>query len=270
MDPGCCAHIPLAKDFSAYYTAGWRLFHDPANLYTPGALNDGEYRILPQPETFKYAPSFLVFIIPYLALSYQSALTLFDITQFALLIPLALMIYRLLENKHLAVISTVLVIALLLPFPIPNWGASASYYWQWAEGQSKVLDIFLIVLAFYLGKIKRPYISGVFFGLSFFDPRFAIISIPLFLVYNKEKVRASTFAATASVAVSNLPLLYPGTGSGFIQMISSGGLETPLYPYAYIPLLTVLALSVANWKEISRAFAQLSKSRSSQAGLEKV
>ena len=267
IDAGCCAQVPLAKDFSAYYTAGWRLFHDPSNVYVRGSLNDGQSPILPKPESFKYAPSFLLFIIPYLALDYQSALTLFDIVQFALLIPLALMIYRLLEEKHLAVISTVLVVALLLPFPIANWGASASYYWQWAEGQSKVLDIFLIVLACYLGKNNKPILSGIFFGLSFFDPRFSILSIPLFLSYNREKLGLSSLTAVASLAVSNLPLLYPGIGTGFIQMILGGGLETPLYPYAYIPLMTILALSIANWKEISRTFAKLFGRRSKEEGL---
>ncbi len=257
IDPGCCAHVPLAKDFSAFYTAAWRLLHDPSNIYTRGSLNNGEYLISPQPESFKYLPSFLIFVIPYLFFSYLNALVLFDITQFVLLIPIAFLIYRLLENKRLAAVAIVSIIALLLPFPLPGWGASASYYWQWAECQSKVLNTFLILLSFYLGKRKRPYLSGIVFGLSFFDPRFALVSIPLFITYNKTMLRASSKATILSFGVSNLPLLYPGTGSAFIQMVLNAGLATPVYPYAYIPLLTILAISIVNWKEIAQVFSRL-------------
>lgn len=267
IDPGCCAHTALAKDFSAYYIAGWRLFHDTSKVYTPGALYDGGYPIFPQPESFKYLPSFLIFITPYLTLNYQNALILFDVTQFALLIPLAFLIYKLLENKGLAIVAIVSVIALLLPFPISNWGVSASYYWQWAEGQSKVLNTFLILLAFYLGKSKRPYLSGLFFGLSFFDPRFALMSIPLFIMYNRGKLRATGIATIASFAASNLSLLYPGTGSGFVQMVLNEGLATPVFPYAFIPLLTILAITIVNWKEIALTFATLFKLNPGKAEL---
>ncbi len=264
IDPGCCAFQPLAKDFSAFYTSSWRLFHDPSNIYTKGSLNDGEYLISPQPEPFKYLPSFLILVSPYLLLSYLNALVLFDVTQFVLLIPMAFLIYRLLEDKRVAVVAIVFIISLLLPFPLSGWGVSASYYWQWAEGQSKVLNTFLILFAFYLGKKKQPYLSGIFFGLSFFDPRFALLSIPLFIMYNKSMLQASSIATILSFAVSNLPLLYPGTGSAFVQMVLSAGLATPVYPYALIPLLTILAISIANWKEIALAFSGLLRVRAGQ------
>src|SRR5579872_2872807 len=55
IDSGCCApNVALAKDFSAYYSAGWRLFNNPSQVYTHGLVNDGEYPILPQPEGYKY------------------------------------------------------------------------------------------------------------------------------------------------------------------------------------------------------------------------
>ena len=85
IDSGCCGTTPLAKDFSAFYTAAWRLLHDPSHIYTPGSLNDGEYQIYPHPETYKYLPSFLLMVLPFLALGYQQALTAFDVFQFLLL-----------------------------------------------------------------------------------------------------------------------------------------------------------------------------------------
>lgn len=49
----------FARDFSAYYIGGWRLFHDPTKIYA-GGPEPGDYQILPSPQTFKYTPSFLI------------------------------------------------------------------------------------------------------------------------------------------------------------------------------------------------------------------
>ncbi len=55
----------LAKDFSAYYIGSWRLWHNPADLYTYGSVADGEPIISPHPQLYKYLPSFLVLISPF-------------------------------------------------------------------------------------------------------------------------------------------------------------------------------------------------------------
>jgi hypothetical protein len=52
---------------------------------------------------------------------------------------------------------------------------------------------------------------------------------------------------------TNAVLFYPPIGSGFLNMLFSSGLSTPLYYYALIPLLTVLALTAANVREIVSA-----------------
>ena len=59
IDSGCCTNHMVAKDFSAYYVAAWRLLHDPSNIYTKGNLNDGLQAMNPQPQGFKYLPSVL-------------------------------------------------------------------------------------------------------------------------------------------------------------------------------------------------------------------
>jgi hypothetical protein len=146
----------LAKDFSAYYVGAWRLWHNPSKIYTMGAVGSGEPAILPYPETYKYLPSFLLLVSPVLSLGYQQALMAFDIFQFMLLPVMAFLLYRLLGKKGLAVTFAVMVIALLLPFPTQNWGFSASYYWQWGEGQAKVLGTFLLLLSFYFGSRDKP------------------------------------------------------------------------------------------------------------------
>jgi len=254
IDSGCCGNRPLPKDFSAFYTGAWRLFNDPGQVYTPGFVNDGEFHILPQPEAYKYLPSFLLIVSPLLALPYQQALTAFDVFQFLLLPLIAILIYELTKEKGLAIAVIVAAIALLLPYPDPQWGLSAAYYWQWAEGQSKVLETFLLLLSFYFGKSKRPVLSGIALGMSAFDPRFALISLPLFYMYNRPKLPAAFISGAAAFLLSNSMLLIPGMGAGFLTMLFSSGLTTPLYYYALIPLFTVIALTLLNLREIVGSF----------------
>ncbi len=250
LDSGCCSNQVLAKDFSAYYVGAWRLFHDTSNVYTPGAVSDGGPSILPRPESFKYLPSFLLIVSPFLLLSYQNAIVAFDGFQFLLLPLMAVMIYRLVRSKGVAVTLIVATIVLLQPSPTPQWGLSVSYYWQWAEGQAKVLETFLLLLSFYLGAKGKPRLSGAALGMAAFDPRFALISIPLFLVYNRQRLRGAASSAAGFALASNFALLLPGVGSGFITMLLSSGLTTPPYYYSFIPLLTVVCLTILNAKEI--------------------
>ena len=245
----------LAKDFSAYYIGAWRLWNDPSHIYTFGALNDGEPVILPHPEAYKYLPSFLLVVSPFLSLSYQRALTAFDIVQFLLLPIMAYFLYKILNGKSLAVIFVVIVIALLLPFPTQQWGFSPSYYWQWGEGQAKVFLTFLLLLSFYLGSRGKPALSAVAFAFGFFDPRFGLLATPLFIMYNRQNLKPATASLIGSLLLSNAMLLYPGTGSSFVTMIFASAVTTPLYYYSLIPFLTLLALIIVNYKGLIAAFS---------------
>ena len=250
LDSGCCSNQVLAKDFSAYYVGAWRLFHDTPNVYTPGAVSDGGPSILPRPESFKYLPSFLLIVSPFLLLSYKNAILAFDGLQLLLLPLMAVMTYRLVRSKGVAATLVVATVVLLQPSPAPNLGLSVSYYWQWAEGQAKVLEAFLLLLSFYLGAARKPRLSGAAFGMAWFDPRFALISVPLFLVYNRHKLRGAASSAAGVALASNFALFSPGVGSRFMAMLLSSGITTPLYYYSFIPLLTVVCLTVLNAKEI--------------------
>jgi glycosyl transferase family 87 len=254
IDSGCCGNRPLAKDFSAFYTAAWRLFNDPGQVYNPGYVNDGEFHVLPQPEAYKYLPSFLLLVSPFLALPYQQALTAFDVFQFLLLPLIAWLVYQLTREKGIAAAVVVAVVALLLPSPTPHWSLSVAYYWQWAEGQSKVLETFLLLLSFYLGKSQRPYLSGIALGMSAFDPRFALVSLPLFVMYNRSRLSVAFLSGAAAFLLTNATLLVPGIGSGFLTMLFASGLTTPLYYYSLIPLLTVVALTLLNLRAIVSSF----------------
>ncbi len=242
----------LAKDFSAYYTGAWRLLHNPSQIYTRGLVNDGEYQISPQPQDYKYLPSFLLLLSPFLSLGYNNAFVAFDIFQFALLPLMAFLLYNLLNKKSLPIILMVAIIV-FAPFPLPHWGPIATYFWQWAEGQAKVFETFLFLLAFYLGTRGKPHLSGIAFAFAAFDPRFALLSLPLFLFYNKSKLRAAITAAVGMLLLTNFWLFNSATGAGFVSMVFGIGLNTALYAYAFIPLFTLIALIVVNAREITEA-----------------
>jgi hypothetical protein len=250
VDGGCCSSQPLAKDFSAYYVGAWRMLNDPAQLYTKGFVNDGGPVTPPAPESYKYMPSFLLLVSPLLLGGYQEALLVFDLIQFLLLPLIALLLYWLLKGESAVVVGFVMLLVLLQPSPLPHWGLSVSYYWQWAEGQAKVLETFLLVLSFFLARSGRPKLSGAVFALAAFDPRFAALGIPLFLLFNRRRVAASSLAACASLVVLNVPLLYPPVGAGFVGMILSSGISTPLYYYSLIPMAALLSLYAVNWREL--------------------
>ncbi len=244
----------LAKDFSAYYAGAWRLWNNPSQIFHFGALGGAEPITSPQPEAYKYLPSFLVIVTPLLSLDYQQALLAFDIVQFLFLPIIAYMLYKLLESKQLAVTFAIMAIALLLPFPSPNGGLSLSYYWQWGEGQAKVFLAFLLLLSFYLGSKGRPVLSGIALALGFFDVRFGLLALPLFIMYNRKNLKTAIPSAVSALAISNIMLLYPGMGAGFISMVFGSGITTPLYYYALIPFLTLMALIAANFKELVATF----------------
>lgn len=256
LDSGCCApgSGPLARDFSAFYVGSWRLFHDASQIYTKGYLPDGEPLVAPQPQQYKYLPSFLLLISPLLLLPYQSALTAFDVFQFLLLPLIALVLFRLTREKRIIVSSVVAIAVLLQPSPLPNWGLSVSYYWQWAEAQPKVLLTFLIVLSFYLAKTGHSKTAGVVLGLACFDPRFVIVAVPLFAAYTRGSALSAWSCFFITLAVSNLMMLLPGVGNGFVEMVLSSGLSTPLYYYSWIPLISVVSLTAADWRHVKLLF----------------
>ncbi len=153
----------LPRDFSVYYIAAWRMFHNPSQIFTTGPLTDGEPTIYPSLTPYKYLPSFLVLISPLINLSYYQAFWVFDAFQFALLPLMALLLYKLLENKNPIFTFLILVLVLLLPYPMAGRGLSVSYFMSWAEGQAKILLSFLLLASFYLGYKGKAAFSGVCF-----------------------------------------------------------------------------------------------------------
>jgi hypothetical protein len=240
----------LPRDFSVYYIATWRMFHNPSQIFTTGQIADGEPTIYPSLTPYKYLPSFLVLISPLINLSYYPAFWVFDAFQFALLPLMAFFLYKLLEKKNPAVVFLILVLVLLLPYPMPGRGLSVSYFMSWAEGQAKIFLSFLLLVSFYFGYKGRAALSGVAFALGAFDPRFAILALPLFLFYNEGKLRAALIPMVIALVATNFIVFYPGAAQGFVDMVFGSGSATPLYTPAWIPLIMLVSLILVNGRQM--------------------
>ena len=148
-----------------------------------------------------------------------------------------------------------MTIALLLPFPTVAIGVCLlEYYWQWGEGQAKVFVTFLLLVSFYFASKNRPILSGIAFAAGFFDVRFGLLAIPLYIMYNRKNLKVAIISAISALTLSNVMLLYPGMGLGFVSMVFGSGITTPMYYYAFVPFLTLMALIVVNFKELVAAF----------------
>jgi hypothetical protein len=244
-----------ARDFSAYYIGEWRLFHNPTTIYW-GGVQPGDYQILPAPQTFKYTPSFLILFAPFLALSYQNALTAFDLVQLALIPALAFFVYKILKDKNLVLGAIAAIIILIDPLPSPlinsativslNAGSfSPSYYLGYVLVNAHVLQTVLLIGALYLGFAKKPWLSALMFAFGAFDPRAALLALPLFLWYNRQKVLQFITSMVTFLLATNLPFFfYYGIGFAFLHTEVNRNIVSQMYQYDWIPLYAVATLTV--------------------------
>jgi hypothetical protein len=73
-------------------------------------------------------------------------------------------------------------------------------------------------------------------------------------MYNRKNLKAGALSAIGTLALSNVMFLYPGMGSGFVSMVFGSGITTPIYYYSLIPLFTLVALILVNFKGLVAAF----------------
>jgi hypothetical protein len=223
-----------ARDFSAYYIGEWRLFHNPTQVYFGGALPT-DYPIYPVVQSFKYTPNFLILFAPFLALSYQNALAAFDLLEVALISALAFFVYKLVKNRNLAVGAVVTFVVLCNP----------SYAFGYGLGNAHVLQTILLVGALYFGFAKKPWLSALLFCFGVFDPRPALLALPLLLWYNRQKLRQFLGGSIGLLAATNLPFLfYSGIGNSFIRELFQVSIVSQWYPYDWLPIFAVLAISI--------------------------
>jgi hypothetical protein len=254
----------LARDFSAYYIAAWRLFHNPTAVYSEGVQLD-DYQIIGQPQTFRYPPSFLILFAPFLTLSYQNALNAFDIIQFLSILALAFFVYRLIENKPLILASVVAVIVLVDPILFAPSGVSysitsflhwrivslhvqtisPSYYCGYLLANAHILQTSLLVGALYFGFAKKPWLSALLFTFGALDPRAALFSLPLLLWYNRNAIRKFIAGSAVFLAVTNLPFFfYYGIGFALFQTNFRASVVSSMILYDWIPIFSIASLAI--------------------------
>ncbi len=253
----------LEKDFSAYYNAGYRLYHNPSKVYVAGLI-PGDYPFALRPQTFKYVPSFLLLISPFLLLSYQDAFIAFNILQLALMPFLAFFVYKLVEDKNLALAILACIVVLINPLPsLPMTQAASntmyyrftsinpqtfswSYYWGYVCGNAHVLQPVFLIGAMYFGFTKKPWLSGLMFALGVFDPRFALLALPLIVWYNRAALLRFIESSAVFLTAMNLPFFfYHGIGFSLLHANASGNILSQMYAYDWIPLYAVLMLATA-------------------------
>ena len=225
-----------ARDFSAYYIGEWRLFNNPTTVYI-GGNQPGDYHISPNVQTFKYTPSFLIFFAPFMTLSYQTALNVFDILQFVSIFALGLFIYKIVKDKKLlgAAISAFIVLIAFIP----------GYYSGYAQANAHIIQTSLIVGALYFGFSKKPWLSALLFAVAAFDPRAALLALPLLFWYNRQKLLKFGVVAIGFLAALNLPFFfYYSIGLNFLQTEVNGDIVSQIYPYDLIPIIAVVTLTV--------------------------
>jgi hypothetical protein len=86
---------------------------------------------------------------------------------------------------------------------------SLPYGTQWVLGQSKVLQLTLILLAIWLAATNKPILSAPILLLSVFDPRFTLLALPIYLyliIKNKAVARMLEGSAIA-VLILVIPFL---------------------------------------------------------------
>ena len=251
-----------ARDFSAYYMGAWRLFNNPTQVYYDGSL-PGDYTLNGTPQPFKYTPSFLILMMPFLALNYLDALTVFDFLQLALMPLLAFFAYKLVKDKNLTLGAIAAVIILITPLPTPASNIpvtepfhlgifdinaqcfAPAYYCGYIYINAHILQAVLLIGALYFGYTKKPWLSALLFSFGLLDPRAALVAVPLILWYNRQAIRQFIVATTVFVLVTNLPFFfYYDVGLTFLRMGLSADIVSQSYAYDWIPIYGVAALTI--------------------------
>jgi hypothetical protein len=254
--------VNTARDFSAYYMGAWRLINNPTMVYHDGSL-PSDYPLVGIPQPFKYPPSFLLIIIPFLAAKYMDALVAFNFLQLALIPLLAFFIYKLIKDKNPIFGAVVVFIGLVQPLPTPAsnipfteqfhlWNFninvqsfSPSYYCGYVYINAHILQAILLVGALYFGYTKKPVLSALLFAFGLMDPRAALFAIPLILWYNRTKIRRFLAVSTILILATNLPFFfYENVGITFLRTVLDANIIAQSYAYDWIPSYSVIALTV--------------------------
>jgi hypothetical protein len=122
---------------------------------------------------------------------------------------------------------------------------SWSYYWGYVCGNAHVLQPVFLVGAMYFGFSKKPWLSALMFALGSFDPRFALLALPLVVWYNRKSLSRFAVGTVGFLTAMNLPFFfYYGVGFAMLNANLGGNNVSQMYSYDWIPFYAVLVLTL--------------------------
>ncbi len=156
-------------------------------------------------------------------------------------------------------------------FPVRSGAmkVGGAYGWQWVLGQSKVLELALILAALVLAK-KRPDLSLPMLLLSSFDPRFTLMALPLFvyLVAKGHTTHKLIRGLIYSIVFLVVPfILYHGVLLEYISFVLQGYILAPggggsfvFWDYEWLIFYALLATEIVYFaKEFLDRYPAFSK-----------
>jgi hypothetical protein len=112
-------------------------------------------------------------------------------------------------------------------------------------GNAHILQTVLLIGALYFGFAKKPWLSALLFAFGSFDPRGALVALPLLLWYNRRLILKFITGTAAFLAATNLPFFfYYGIGFAFLHSEVNGFIVSQMYPYDWIPLYSIASLTI--------------------------
>jgi hypothetical protein len=97
----------------------------------------------------------------------------------------------------------------------------------------------------YFGISKKPWLSALMFTFGSFDPRFALMALPLLVWYNRKNISVFAVGTIIFLSITNLPFfLYYGIGFAFLNATVRGEIVSQMYAYDWILFYSILALTL--------------------------
>lgn len=217
--------LSVGEDFLPVYAAGKLLREGhAADLYAMEPLAAIERRIVAQADLeplraygpFLNPPFFAALYVPFAAMPYRAALSVWAALNVLLLAASALLLCRMLPRDRDWATSALLCLLLILPLP----------FWEavWYQ-QNTFLSLFLTCAIVFLWRTppKRsqkywPHPAGLLCGLLFYKPQLAL-AIALALVLTRGPRALIGLLITGSILLSFTLLCMPGTLGAFVHSL---------------------------------------------------
>ncbi len=192
----------IGGDYRAFYAAGEIVADgEIENLYSLQTQFDHQRKLLLEPHeflAFAYPPHFALAYAPLAELPFRASYVVHTLIMVAALALACVLIQRM--QPRLIESPFLLFFLALTAYPILR-----SVF----GGQNTALSILLIVLCWYNVVHNRHYQAGIFLGLLFFKPQFALPLAGLFFLSGRWRVWVSAGATALVLFAVNAALLGP-------------------------------------------------------------